>query len=93
MPGGIDGGPAQRSPQERADRSSGASGRYRPGEVRDVGCTHRRNGGPMQASRRCGARTRAGTPCRAPAIVGKAPCRMHGGAIRRMSEALDDLGV
>jgi glucans biosynthesis protein len=34
----------------------------------------------MQASRRCGAKTRAGSPCRAPAVVGKARCRMHGGA-------------
>jgi hypothetical protein len=28
---------------------------------------------------RCGARTRAGCPCRAPAIGGKLRCRMHGG--------------
>jgi hypothetical protein len=28
---------------------------------------------------RCGARTRAGRPCRAPAIHGKLRCRMHGG--------------
>jgi hypothetical protein len=28
---------------------------------------------------RCGARTRAGCPCRAPAIRGKQRCRMHGG--------------
>jgi hypothetical protein len=28
---------------------------------------------------RCGARTRAGCPCRAPAIHGKQRCRMHGG--------------
>ncbi len=28
---------------------------------------------------RCGARTRAGCPCRAPAIRGKLRCRMHGG--------------
>ena len=34
----------------------------------------------MRASRRCGARTRSGTPCRAPAVSGKARCRMHGGA-------------
>lgn len=31
-------------------------------------------------SPRCGARTRAGTPCRAPAVRGKARCRMHGAA-------------
>ena len=29
---------------------------------------------------RCGARTRAGTPCRAPAVKGRPRCRMHGGA-------------
>ncbi|WP_414642036.1 HGGxSTG domain-containing protein [Brevundimonas sp.] len=28
---------------------------------------------------RCGARTRAGTPCQSPAIKGKRRCRMHGG--------------
>jgi len=29
---------------------------------------------------RCGARTRNGTPCRAPVVKGKRRCRMHGGA-------------
>ena len=33
----------------------------------------------MRAARRCGARTRKGTPCEAPAIAGKVRCRMHGG--------------
>lgn len=28
---------------------------------------------------RCGAKTRAGTPCRSPAVKGKRRCRMHGG--------------
>ena len=28
----------------------------------------------------CLARTRAGTPCRCPAMKGKARCRIHGGA-------------
>lgn len=42
--------------------------------------THRRNVGPMMASRRCGAKTRAGTPCRSPAVAGRKRCRMHGGA-------------
>jgi hypothetical protein len=28
---------------------------------------------------RCGARTRAGTPCRCPAIRGRSRCRLHGG--------------
>jgi len=34
----------------------------------------------MRLSPRCGARTRQGTPCRSPAVAGKARCRMHGGA-------------
>ena len=29
---------------------------------------------------RCGARTRAGHPCRQAAVRGRARCRMHGGA-------------
>jgi glucans biosynthesis protein len=29
---------------------------------------------------RCGARTRSGEPCRAPAVRGRRRCRMHGGA-------------
>ncbi|NKB44430.1 MAG: hypothetical protein GKS03_09160 [Alphaproteobacteria bacterium] len=28
----------------------------------------------------CGARTRAGSPCRIPPVRGKTRCRMHGGA-------------
>jgi hypothetical protein len=35
-------------------------------------------GNPATAAR-CGARTRAGTPCRAPALRAKLRCRMHGG--------------
>jgi hypothetical protein len=34
----------------------------------------------MLESPRCGARTRTGTDCRAPAVHGKKRCRMHGGA-------------
>jgi ribosomal protein S6E (S10) len=30
--------------------------------------------------RRCGAKTRSGAPCKAPAMHNKARCRMHGGA-------------
>lgn len=41
---------------------------------------HKRNTGPMRQTPRCGARTRKGTPCQAPAVAGKARCRMHGGA-------------
>ena len=34
----------------------------------------------MRTNARCGAKTRQGTPCRAPAVKGKQRCRMHGGA-------------
>ena len=34
----------------------------------------------MLASPRCGAKTRTGKPCAAPAVAGKKRCRMHGGA-------------
>ena len=43
---------------------------------------HVRHTGPMQASRRCGAKTRAGKACRAPALRGKRRCRMHGGPVK-----------
>jgi len=42
--------------------------------------SHPRNTGPMLESPRCGARTRKGTPCQAPAVAGRNRCRMHGGA-------------
>lgn len=41
---------------------------------------HRRNVGPMMSSPRCGARTRAGEACQAPAVSGRRRCRMHGGS-------------
>ena len=41
---------------------------------------HARNTGPMLASPRCGAKTRASGSCRSPAVRGKRRCRMHGGA-------------
>ena len=41
---------------------------------------HIQNTGPMLASPRCGAKTRSGGACRAPAVHGKKRCRMHGGA-------------
>jgi uncharacterized protein YjcR len=41
---------------------------------------HVRTTGPMLASPRCGAKTRAGGACRSPAVRGKKRCRMHGGA-------------
>ena len=34
----------------------------------------------MARAQRCGARTRAGHPCRQAAVTGRARCRMHGGA-------------
>ena len=34
----------------------------------------------MAKARRCGAKTRAGHPCRQAAVSGRARCRMHGGA-------------
>ncbi len=34
----------------------------------------------MGTAPRCGARTRAGHPCRQAAVRGRARCRMHGGA-------------
>ena len=43
---------------------------------------HSRNTGSMLASPRCGATTRSGGACRAPAVHGKFRCRMHGGAQR-----------
>jgi len=42
--------------------------------------TGKRRGNPdLGLAARCGARTRGGCPCRAPAIRGKLRCRMHGG--------------
>jgi len=42
--------------------------------------SHPRNTKPMLTSKRCGAKTRGGTPCQCPAVSGKDRCRMHGGA-------------
>lgn len=41
---------------------------------------HRRNTETMRLSPRCGAKTRSGAPCQAPAVAGKQRCRMHGGS-------------
>ncbi|MBB4398430.1 HGGxSTG domain-containing protein [Bradyrhizobium sp. ERR14] len=41
---------------------------------------HIRNTRAMAASPRCGADTRGGFACRAPAMRGKLRCRMHGAA-------------
>jgi hypothetical protein len=42
--------------------------------------THARNTQGMHEAPRCGAKTRKGTPCEAPAVTGRKRCRMHGGA-------------
>lgn len=34
----------------------------------------------MQSALRCGAKTRSGKPCAAPAVTGRNRCRLHGGA-------------
>jgi len=41
---------------------------------------HRRDTASMHRAPRCGARTRRGSACRAPAVAGRRRCRMHGGA-------------
>jgi hypothetical protein len=33
----------------------------------------------ISAAARCGAKTRAGSPCQCPAIRGRSRCRLHGG--------------
>jgi hypothetical protein len=35
--------------------------------------------GPNWPGRRCGAKTRRGTPCQKPALMGNARCQLHGG--------------
>src|SRR6056297_1483293 len=35
--------------------------------------------GPDWPGRRCGAKTRLGTPCQKPALRGKTRCQLHGG--------------
>lgn len=42
--------------------------------------TRKRNTLAMLASPRCGAKTRAGNACQAPAVFARERCRMHGGA-------------
>lgn len=41
---------------------------------------HTRNTTSMLESLRCGATTRSGKLCQAPAVKGKRRCRMHGGS-------------
>ena len=49
-------------------------------------------GNPHSAPR-CGARTRAGSPCRAPAVRNRKRCRLHGGRATgpRTAEGLERL--
>ncbi|WP_349775530.1 HGGxSTG domain-containing protein [Methylocystis echinoides] len=57
-------------------RSSAMS---RPGEgLRQKSRNNPMRKSPMLMSPRCGAKTRAGTPCQSPAIA-NGRCRMHGG--------------
>ena len=42
--------------------------------------SHPRNTAGLRNSPRCGAKTRKGSLCQAPAVAGKKRCRMHGGA-------------
>jgi hypothetical protein len=47
-------------------------------------------GGDPASAPRCGAKTRAGTPCRGPAVHGRKRCRRHGGTNRSHSpEAIE----
>ncbi|MFZ2136464.1 MAG: HGGxSTG domain-containing protein [Xanthobacteraceae bacterium] len=45
----------------------------------------------MAKARRCGARTRAGHPCRQAAVTDRARCRMHGWASMHLSRRCDTL--
>lgn len=68
----------ERGCDQRSSLPKVVGGRQGVGQTRIM--VHRRNTGAMLASPRCGARTRSGTSCRAPAVSGKRRCRMHGGA-------------
>ena len=48
---------------------------------------------PMHRAPRCGSRTRAGSPCRAPAVRNRKRCRLHGGRSTgpRTAEGLERL--
>jgi hypothetical protein len=59
--------------------AAGAKGACSDGAGRLMAGDHPRNTTAMRESPRCGARTRSGLPCRAPAVTGKKRCRMHGG--------------
>ena len=51
-----------------------------PHEQRRRGCLRNGNpGGDFTKAPRCGAKTRRGTPCQAPALKQSRRCRLHGG--------------
>ena len=54
----------------------------KPSGLSKLSVGHLLNGNPSgnpSSAPRCGARTRAGSPCKAPAIRGRRRCRLHGG--------------
>jgi len=52
------------------------SGHYQQKRVRGVDHVWKI---PKSSRPKCGARTRNGEPCKAPAVLGMSRCRMHGG--------------
>ena len=52
---------------------------FHPTPQPDTAARKRRGNPNLALAPRCGARTRTGCPCRAPALHGKLRCRMHGG--------------
>ncbi len=62
------------------ERRTGSCRRSSTGRRSTTMKKHKRNTGPMLASKRCRAKTRSGRPCASPAVRGKKRCRMHGGA-------------
>ena len=75
---------SEKNPPSAARKAAKACGLPATARTRrcQTGCMsdHIRNTGPMLGSRRCGARTRIGGACRAPAMHSKKRCRLHGGA-------------
>jgi hypothetical protein len=84
----------RQNPSHRGKRTDPPPGSTPPANILHQKPTHReqettaartgplRNGNPRgnpNAAPRCGAKTRSGCPCKAPALRGKLRCRMHGG--------------
>ena len=61
------------------DPVGGAVGTPTDDEMNRGWLRHGNPPGDRSQAPRCGARTRTGQPCRAPAVRGKRRCRMHGG--------------